>query len=283
MEVLLLSTDQGRSVIRDSATSRSYSPFGVLLSDVAEDSSVKFNGQRLERIARHYLLGNGYRAYSPSLTRFNSPDSESSFGKGGLNYYIYGKADPINYGDPSGHMPSRQAKLIDSDFTRFERLLLGSIGEDSFRNLQRTWSMEDISDALVRNKLASSKINEIVGANAVAGSHTPKSLQYMTAESLPPSAFFKNPKFPPTSRVYEFAYGVTIKSMPEPPLLAIHRLAGAHINNELGATRKLLDAIYPGAIQHQRNNHSNYIKMIRDRDILQAMPRSSWKTLDNLS
>lgn len=283
MEVLLLSTDQGRSVIRDSATSRSYSPFGVLLSDVAEDSSVKFNGQRLERIARHYLLGNGYRAYSPSLMRFNSPDSESPFGKGGLNYYIYGKADPINYDDPSGHMPSRQAKLIDSDFTPFERLLMGSIGEDSFRNLQRTWSMEDISDALVRNKLASSKINEIVGANAVAGSHTPKSLQYMTAESLPPSALFKNPKFPSTSRVYEFAYGVTIKSMPEPPLLAIHRLAGAHINNELGAARKLLDAIYPDAIQYQKNNHSNYIKMIRDRDILQAMPRSSWKTLDNLS
>ena len=110
MEVLLLSTDQGRSVIRDSATSRSYSPFGVLLSDVAEDSSVKFNGQRLERIARHYLLGNGYRAYSPSLTRFNSPDSQSPFGEGGLNAYMYLRGDPINYRDPSGHIP--EAKVL---------------------------------------------------------------------------------------------------------------------------------------------------------------------------
>ncbi|EGH35731.1 hypothetical protein PSYJA_44541, partial [Pseudomonas syringae pv. japonica str. M301072] len=35
----------------------------------------------------HYLLGNGYRAFNPVLMRFNSPDSLSPFGEGGVNAY----------------------------------------------------------------------------------------------------------------------------------------------------------------------------------------------------
>ncbi len=35
------------------------------------------------------MLGNGYRAYSPVLMRFNSPDSWSPFGEGGVNAYAY--------------------------------------------------------------------------------------------------------------------------------------------------------------------------------------------------
>ena len=34
-------------------------------------------------------LGNGYRAYSPALRRFTCPDSESPFGGGGINPYVY--------------------------------------------------------------------------------------------------------------------------------------------------------------------------------------------------
>lgn len=35
--------------------------------------------------------------------RFNSPDSLSPFGKGGLNAYVYCEGDPINRDDASGH------------------------------------------------------------------------------------------------------------------------------------------------------------------------------------
>ena len=52
----------------------------------------------------HFLLGNGYRAFNPVLMRFNSPDSLSPFGKGGLNAYAYCVGDPVNYSDPAGHI-----------------------------------------------------------------------------------------------------------------------------------------------------------------------------------
>ncbi len=51
----------------------------------------------------YYLLGNGYRAFNPVLMRFNSPDSLSPFGKGGLNAYAYCAGDPVNRVDPTGH------------------------------------------------------------------------------------------------------------------------------------------------------------------------------------
>ncbi|WP_434571320.1 RHS repeat-associated core domain-containing protein [Pseudomonas sp. Z3-8] len=65
-----------------------------------------FNGERPDPMTGHYLLGNGYRAFDPVLMRFNSPDSLSPFGKGGLNAYAYCIGDPVNKSDPSGHFPN---------------------------------------------------------------------------------------------------------------------------------------------------------------------------------
>lgn len=48
------------------------------------------------------MLGKGYRVYSPVLMRFNSPDSWSPFGKGGLNGYAYSQR-PLDEVDPTGH------------------------------------------------------------------------------------------------------------------------------------------------------------------------------------
>jgi RHS repeat-associated protein len=62
-----------------------------------------FNGERPDAVTGHYLLGNGYRAFNPVLMRFNSPDSWSPFGKGGLNTYTYCLGDPVNFSDPNGH------------------------------------------------------------------------------------------------------------------------------------------------------------------------------------
>jgi RHS repeat-associated protein len=63
-----------------------------------------FNGEQLDPVTGLYLLGNGYRAYSPTLMRFLSPDSMSPFGAGGLNAYSYCLGDPVNRVDPTGHV-----------------------------------------------------------------------------------------------------------------------------------------------------------------------------------
>ncbi|WP_245399012.1 RHS repeat-associated core domain-containing protein, partial [Pseudomonas syringae] len=63
-----------------------------------------YTGQRLDPVTGHYLLGNGYRAFNPVLMRFNSPDSLSPFGEGGLNAYGYCGGDPVNRIDLTGHM-----------------------------------------------------------------------------------------------------------------------------------------------------------------------------------
>ncbi|WP_369990879.1 RHS repeat-associated core domain-containing protein [Pseudomonas xanthosomatis] len=64
-----------------------------------------FTGQMQDKISGCYILGNGYRAYSPGLMRFLAPDSASPFGKGGINSYAYCVGDPVNYRDDTGHSP----------------------------------------------------------------------------------------------------------------------------------------------------------------------------------
>ncbi|WP_338580604.1 RHS repeat-associated core domain-containing protein [Pseudomonas sp. MAG733B] len=61
-----------------------------------------YNGERREEATGCYVLGNGYRVFSPGLMRFFSPDSESPFAKGGLNPYAYCEWSPANYVDPTG-------------------------------------------------------------------------------------------------------------------------------------------------------------------------------------
>lgn len=62
-----------------------------------------FNGEKPEPVTGHYLLGNGYRGFNPVLMRFNSPDSLSPFGEGGVNAYVYCSGDPVNREDSTGH------------------------------------------------------------------------------------------------------------------------------------------------------------------------------------
>ncbi|NAS96806.1 hypothetical protein CU664_12085 [Pseudomonas syringae pv. actinidifoliorum] len=88
-------------------------PLAKAIADVSRQSGPRpgFNGELLDDITGHYLLGNGYRAYNPVLMRFNSPDSLSPFGKGGLNAYAYCGGDPINKEDSTGHMFITKTRL----------------------------------------------------------------------------------------------------------------------------------------------------------------------------
>ena len=107
-DTTLLATDLQRSVLQTLKADRppkpiGYSPYGHRPVESGLLSLLGFNGERPDPITGCYLLGNGYRAFNPVLMRFNSPDSLSPFGKGGLNAYVYCAGDPINRADPAGH------------------------------------------------------------------------------------------------------------------------------------------------------------------------------------
>jgi RHS repeat-associated protein len=118
----LLATDQQRSVLALIDSTRAhllaYSPYGHRAPENGLLSLLAFNGERPDPVTGCYLLGNGYRAFNPVLMRFNSPDSWSPFGRGGLNAYGYCVGDPINRQDPNGHIPG-----LVKDFLRWARIM----------------------------------------------------------------------------------------------------------------------------------------------------------------
>jgi RHS repeat-associated protein len=121
LDTTLLATDLQRSVLHTLKKNAerqpiAYSPYGHHRVESGLTSLLGFNGERTDPVTGHYLLGNGYRAFNPVLMRFNSPDSLSPFGKGGLNAYTYCLGDPVNLTDSNGHVaipgPSAFSNLI---------------------------------------------------------------------------------------------------------------------------------------------------------------------------
>jgi len=99
----LLGSDHNRTALNGTAgIFAAYTPFG---HRTGRAPVVGFNGESLEAGVDNYLLGHGYRAYSPSLLRFQKADDTSPFGKGGLNSYAYCGAEPVNRTDPTGYGP----------------------------------------------------------------------------------------------------------------------------------------------------------------------------------
>ena len=106
---VLFATDRQRSVLKILNThdiqSAAYTPYGHRRVEHNSSTLLGFNGERIEPATEHYLLGNGYRAFNAVLMRFNSPDTMSPFGKGGINSYAYCRNNPMNLRDDNGHFP----------------------------------------------------------------------------------------------------------------------------------------------------------------------------------
>ncbi|MEN8639188.1 RHS repeat-associated core domain-containing protein [Pseudomonas sichuanensis] len=68
----------------------------------AEHTAFGYCGERREPLT-DWIIPAGYRPYDPLLMCFLVPDSESPFGRGGINPYAYCGGDPINRTDPDGH------------------------------------------------------------------------------------------------------------------------------------------------------------------------------------
>jgi RHS repeat-associated protein len=128
VDATLLATDQQRSVVHTLKNENhrqpvAYSPYGHRSAESGLTSLLGFNGERPDPVTGHYLLGNGYRAFNPVLMRFNSPDSLSPFGKGGVNSYAYCLGDPINLHDPDGH----SAGMVAAAFARWRRFAAAKV------------------------------------------------------------------------------------------------------------------------------------------------------------
>lgn len=107
-DTTLLAADQQRSVLHTLNTNQprrpiAYTPYGHRPAGNGLLCLLGFNGERPDMVTGWYLLGNGYRAFSPVLMRFISPDSFSPFNKGGYNLYTYCGGNPITRRDPNGH------------------------------------------------------------------------------------------------------------------------------------------------------------------------------------
>ncbi|MNJ41332.1 tRNA nuclease WapA precursor [compost metagenome] len=85
----------------DSVRSRHYSTHGAEQEEAA-NGPYGYTGERREPLSGWYIPA-GYRPYDPIIMGFISPDSESPFGRGGINPYAYCAGDPVNRIDPDGH------------------------------------------------------------------------------------------------------------------------------------------------------------------------------------
>lgn len=103
----LFATDQADTVLRSGPSQQQFLPFGF-----GAPCGLGFNGQWADPLSGRYLLGQGYRAFSPVLMRFLSPDSWGPFGDGEINCYAYCVGDPVNVQDPTGHMPKGIGKFF---------------------------------------------------------------------------------------------------------------------------------------------------------------------------
>ncbi|MDR0279664.1 MAG: RHS repeat-associated core domain-containing protein [Paucimonas sp.] len=107
-----------------------------------------FNGELPDPVTGHYLLGNGYRAYSSVLMIFLQPDSWSPFGAGGLNAYQYCLGDPLNHRDPTGHAAQGSGDSTDASPWLWISIALGvaAVGAGvGIHGLKKRWTASYIS------------------------------------------------------------------------------------------------------------------------------------------
>jgi len=83
------------------AATTAYSVYGHASTPALH--TLAFKAEYFDTAIDGFMLGQGYRSYSPTLMRFRSADSCSPFERGGINAYAYCTGDPVNRTDPDGH------------------------------------------------------------------------------------------------------------------------------------------------------------------------------------
>lgn len=130
MKTLLPASDFSSTPITYTNQVKPYSAYSHCPFGHAAGGSLKtsFTGRMTEDHSGYYLLGNGQRAYLPTLARFIQPDKYSPFQKGGLNSYSYACGNPTKFHDRSGHAP-QIIQLLSSILDENAKLLRAGRGD----------------------------------------------------------------------------------------------------------------------------------------------------------
>jgi RHS repeat-associated protein len=182
----LLATDRQRSVLNllDALQRHplAYTPYGHRPNGLL--SLLGFNGERRDPLTGWYFLGNGYRAFNPVLMRFNSPDSWSPFGAGGLNTYAYCAGDPMNFADPTGHVLQKILSFMsnfmdDIATTTRQAITRGKLPVDSM-SIERRY----LDSVAKQGSNPEPYVSRLLSVNKNLASHGDNSLTMPQAEKL---------------------------------------------------------------------------------------------------
>ncbi|ANJ57557.1 hypothetical protein PS874_00251 [Pseudomonas fluorescens] len=256
----LLATDLQRSVLHSVAVDQHqqpiYSPYGHRSPENGLGSLLGFDGERRDPVTGHYLLGNGYRAFNPVLMRFNSPDSLSPFGKGGVNAYAYCLGDPVNGVDPNGHSPL---------FSSYFRFLERAAGRALSGNAKNAVSNLPFSAQAVGKPVAKKSAGL---ASKLESLNTPQidALDLAVPKALNPidqgrmrHAIAVRVQAEETLNTARENYSVLQRFAASPPLKEIPNFDASHIVNQ-SASRRLVFAERgvadaEAALEHAKNNY----------------------------
>ena len=226
----LLATDFQASVLHSINSThhqpQAYSPYGHRPAENGLLSVLGFNGERPDPVTGHYLLGQGHRAYNPVLMRFNSPDTLSPFGKGGINAYAYCSNNPITRVDPTGE--SWVTKIFKNYFETMDNLSKkGLPNSDEHINkhlLDNALTKYDPPKKIAKTERYIKQINTLIEYRTVAQETIQRSINYL-----------------PTSPLDN---GVIIKEIQRftPQLQSINAEI-KHLNSHLDLTKKYLQAL----------------------------------------
>lgn len=195
----ILATDQQTSVLSgvssDVCRTHAYTPFGYRHPENKFSNLLGFNGELPDVTTGHYMLGQGRRAFNSVLMRFNSPDTLSPFGKGGINAYAYCGNDPVNWEDKSGKFRGRIKYLLSpASSTRLRPTRSSNVYLNEQRvgvEVSRTSSIVQAYGETTPLRARDTNIGLIVGRSqpsrpSVLGSGTGSLSTEAALESLPP-------------------------------------------------------------------------------------------------
>ncbi|SHN04064.1 RHS repeat-associated core domain-containing protein [Pseudomonas asturiensis] len=193
MDCLPVSIDQQGSIIAAPQQAFTYTAYGTRTPSTDPGRLPGFNGQPVDPLTGHYLLGNGYRSFNPVLLRFNSPDSLSPFGEGGLNAYAYCLGDPVNRKDPTGHVPGLQgiqkavSRLSGAFYKASQRVRRALFGPTKMR----LSNGRDLSGVALYDRIKKNGKKELlISAHGTRPSNSDGSFIYLDNKPIAADAFY---------------------------------------------------------------------------------------------